>query len=421
MRHSVWLLLGLLLAGCGKPEDRPSHAERGQISVKEWRKPPRQSDSLTDEQKERIEQLESIGYLSGTTAGETSDVITVYDPDRAFNGLNFYTSGHLPGAILADMQGKELYRWRRELREIWPHDELPEKGPPRSFWRRALLYPDGSVLGMFAGAGMFKLDQDSNLIWSNLNGAHHDFKLYPDGRILVLTREARVIPDMHPTEPILEDFLVILSPDGEELKKVSLVDAMRNSPFAGILTDPQLGTGDIFHTNTVSFITGEHAAKAPWLKAGNILTCLRNIDALVVVDMESEAVVHTMRGAYRKPHDPQMVAGGRLLLFDNQGAPGGHSRIVEFDPVSSKLHWFYTGEVNYPLSSATLGTVSRLLNGNTLITESENGRALEVTAAKEIVWEFFNPYRVGANDEYIASLFEVVRIPEDFVAAWLSP
>ncbi len=43
----------------------------------------------------------------------------------------------------------------------------------------------------------------------------------------------------------------------------------------------------------------------------------------------------------------------------------------------------------------------RLPNGNTLITESDGGRLLEVTPAGEIVWEYLNPVRGGEAEELI--------------------
>lgn len=39
---------------------------------------------------------------------------------------------------------------------------------------------------------------------------------------------------------------------------------------------------------------------------------------------------------------------------------------------------------------AGMGGAQRLENGNTLITESDNGRAFEVTRAGEIVWDYYN-------------------------------
>ena len=67
----------------------------------------------------------------------------------------------------------------------------------------------------------------------------------------------------------------------------------------------------------------------------------------------------------------------------------------------------------------TAGTTERLSNGNTMITETNNGRAFEVTPAGEIVWEFFNPYRTGENNKLIAALCDVIRYDQNQFD-WLS-
>ena len=72
-----------------------------------------------------------------------------------------------------------------------------------------------------------------------------------------------------------------------------------------------------------------------------------------------------------------------------------------------------------PTYSAACGVSQRLPNGNTLITESDNGRAFEVTPDSEIVWEFYNPHRAGESDQYIATIFKMTRVPADFPLDWL--
>jgi hypothetical protein len=62
--------------------------------------------------------------------------------------------------------------------------------------------------------------------------------------------------------------------------------------------------------------------------------------------------------------------------------------------------------------------VAVLPNGNVLVTESDNGRAFELSGDGEIVWEFYNPHRAGDRGEYVATLFEVVRLPPDFPTGW---
>ena len=65
------------------------------------------------------------------------------------------------------------------------------------------------------------------------------------------------------------------------------------------------------------------------------------------------------------------------------------------------------------------GAARRQPNGNTLVTESCNGRALEVTPEGDIAWAFQTPHRAGDQDELVAVLFEVERISEDRVRSWL--
>ena len=54
-----------------------------------------------------------------------------------------------------------------------------------------------------------------------------------------------------------------------------------------------------------------------------------------------------------------------------------------------------------------------------MISESDHGRAFEVTPDGEIVWEFHNPYRAGEDDRFVASLPELIRLPPDFPTDWL--
>ena len=81
--------------------------------------------------------------------------------------------------------------------------------------------------------------------------------------------------------------------------------------------------------------------------------------------------------------------------------------------------WLYTeGTEEHPFYSRTLGSNQRLPNGNTLITESENGRAFEVTIEGNIVWEYLNPNSVGENNDLVATLLHMNRIDKDSLK-WL--
>jgi hypothetical protein len=87
---------------------------------------------------------------------------------------------------------------------------------------------------------------------------------------------------------------------------------------------------------------------------------------------------------------------------------GNYSAVYEFSPPvnddgsytitdegtfgPSEPSWIYMAPDKRSMYSPFVSGVQRLKNGNTLITQGANGRFLEVTPNKEIVWEYWNPY-----------------------------
>ncbi|MCP4806689.1 MAG: hypothetical protein GY884_15210 [Proteobacteria bacterium] len=110
-----------------------------------------------------LDALSALAYVAGTQQARGHVGVTVHDPERAQQGLNFYVSGHGPEALLVDMDGSVLHRWRRSFEEVWPDELLTFSG---AFWRRARLFDDGSVLALFEGEGLVYLDMHSEVIWA---------------------------------------------------------------------------------------------------------------------------------------------------------------------------------------------------------------------------------------------------------------
>lgn len=393
--------------------------------------PPGRWNRLADaELSEQIDQLRAIGYLSGSDAAPEITGITVHDAG-AWPGLNLYVSGHAPEAILMDMDGRVLHRWSHAFADAWPAESFDDRPGyfEVDYWRRAHLLGNGDLLAIYEGFGIIRLDRDSNLLWSypradaaswlDEPGAHHDVSIGADGLIHVLTRRAHVVPRINPSQAILEDYITVLSPEGEVVDELSLLEAFERSVFKTLLRDAA-DRGDIFHTNTLEVFDGSHADRAPIFKRGNALVSLRELHAIAIVDMETREVVWAISGLARGQHQPTLLDDGNMLLFDNYFDDQA-SRVIEFDPLTQQIQWAYPGSTGVDFFSATCGSNQRLANGNTLITETDRGRAFEVNEAGEIVWEFLNPQRAGDDDELIASLFEVVRVPRDYVDGWLEP
>jgi len=275
---------------------------------------------------------------------------------------------------------------------------------------------------MYNGLGIVKLDKNSKLLWKYAEGSHHHLSVQDDGRILVLTREDMTAPRISSAVDILADSVTTLDAEGNELGRMPLLDAFWNSDYASWLKAPAVSLRsqriDLFHSNRIVVLDGRLADRIPSFRKGNLLISLRSLNALVVVDRDSEEVVWSASGPWLQQHCPSVLDNGNILLFDNQGHYGA-SRVLEFDPATRAIEWRYDGGGEDELYSERFGTAQRLPNGNTLIAESHYGRALEVTPEGEIVWEFYTPARAGDDDELIANLFEIERLPRDFPVDWL--
>ena len=377
------------------------------------RRPP---ENLTQEQLDAMARLQSIGYLSGYEMASDRSNITVFDPEKADSGLNLYTSGDSPSAVLMDMDGRSLHTWKYDFRTAFPGYPVPGGSNAPDYWRRVHLYPNGDLLAIYEGLGMIKLDRDSNLLWSLDQQCHHDLFVKESGLIYVLTRKAHIQPRIHPTKPILEDFISVLTPEGSLFRRVSLLRAFEKSSFSHLL-ETMPDSGDLFHTNTIEIFDGSLADRSPLFKKGNALVSMLNIHCIAILDLSQEKVVWAATGDWRAQHQPSLLQNGNILFFDNRGNRG-RSRVMEIDPITRKVVWEYMGTKEVSFYSHDCGSVLRLSNGNTLVTESNSGRAFELSPQNEIVWEFYNPARAGKRKELVATLFELIRIPIGQIEEW---
>jgi hypothetical protein len=375
-------------------------------------------------QAERIRELEAIGYLGGNIPAAGDSGITYHDAEKAYAGVNFYASGHGAEAILMDMEGRELHRWRCDFETMAA--SIPGLDPAslaigrededKDFWRRAVLMPNGDVFAIFEGSALLKLDRDSNLIWAVANRSHHDLQVMEDGSIYVLTRKGQIEPRINADEPVLLDYVTHLNAEGEELAVYPIWEALAFSRHSHHLLGASR-KGDIFHTNTLKVLDGRFSERSPHFKKGNFLISILGLSTIAILDPALGEIVWTMRGMWWHQHEPQFLDNGNMLIFDNRGGISGgteYSRVLEFDPLTQEVVWAYEGSAEMPFYTRFCGANQRLPNGNTLITETDNGRVFEVTHDQEIVWEFINPNRAGPEGDLIASVFELIRYEAEY-------
>jgi hypothetical protein len=91
-----------------------------------------------------------------------------------------------------------------------------------------------------------------------------------------------------------------------------------------------------------------------------------------------------------------MLDNGNILVFDNgphrQGEIQSYSRVLEVNPKTNEIEWEYKSNPSSEFFGSFQSGAQRLPNGNTMICEGPSGRIFEVTAEKELVWDFISPF-----------------------------
>jgi hypothetical protein len=344
-------------------------------------------------------------------------------PDKTCDGFTLCMYGGGSRAALVNMRGDVVHRWHVPFSKVWP-DPPHVRGPIDDaviYFNDGHIYPNGDLLVVIEGPidlrnssngfGLARLDKDSQVVWKYAEKCHHDVDVGDDGTIYAIANEMlwSVPQGLEIPTPCMVDVVHIISPAGKLLKKIPILEAINDSPYAALLgafarpmgisaARPAAGPGamtspfdrdtrnrDVLHTNAVRVLNRGLAPKFPLFKAGQLLISPRNLDAIAVLDPDTGKLIWAARGPWRAQHDPSFLDNGHLLLFDNLGSPGG-SRVLEYDPRTQAFPWSYPGENGKPFLSRIRGMGQRLPNGNTLIVNSDGGEAFEATPGREIVW-----------------------------------
>lgn len=356
-----------------------------------------------------------------------------YEPDeggwtglRLADGVNapaglpaLFSSGHEPAAFVLGADGEVETRWALANAGDSAAKMPPFEHPSQKAWRALLPLPGGDLLAVHEGLCLVRLDASSRVVWSGAPRAHHDVCLLDAERACVLDRERRPRMDggasPHPAPHLSEDGLRIVSlATGETLKRISLIDALEGSRWSSILSEAWPGSGvveigdgtgaielglDPLHANGVELdVDAEDET---------VVVFLRDVGALIRVDLESGEITSFEPGPWVGGHDPQAVPGrpGWLALFDNHGARDARprrSRVVFTD--GQRTEEF--GVKGTTFRSPVCGSIAALEGGGWLVTSTTEGRALAFDAAGALQWEFRTPFRIDEED-LIAALLDM--------------
>jgi hypothetical protein len=364
--------------------------------------------------------------------------VTIYNKEKAFDGFTvFPTMGSAEVHVLG-MDGTIHHTWNfdAERARLLPDCSLlvvhmSPWGRRIEEWR-ALRY----MVRQFDWTGSIKWEFEADDV------VHHDARKLENGNVIFLGRSVvpeellKTIEQPHrQAADTRTDSVVEVNKAGEvvwEWKAHEHVDlnycGYRGCDFLARSEDTTRELDDWTHVNSVQILPDNkwYRAGDSRFQPGNVLIMPRNWWTAVIIDRDTKKIVWEYSGDYRGGigggHEPHMIeeglpGAGNILIFDN-GQRRTHgarhpeeSFILEINPVTKELVWVY--DVGKEFFSNSRGSVQRLPNGNTLISEDNQGRVFEVTPEKEIVWEFRGNIELSRASRhpasYCAKLSEIAK------------
>lgn len=362
---------------------------------------------------EELDRIRSLGYTAFAPEKDDKGSGVILRKPESYPGYNFFTNTGLCSVVLVDEAGAVKNYWqvsdcfRLGNAEFLDSGDLLVVGTQRG--------PRNDPEDLSALRFLAKLSWNGDLIWKRSIPAHHDVEVTPSGHLLTITADLRSIPEIHPRIPVRDGRLTLLSSDGVVQDQCSLYDLFRAAPELVSIqaVKPKKGKEiDLFHANSIeSMRPTQRTNSDPIYSLSNILFCTRHQDTIGIVDWKTRKLIWAWgQGEVSGPHDATMLADGHILLFDN-GLSRGWSRVIELDPLTKQILWQYKAPKPEDFFSVTRGSNQRLPNGNTLISQSDIGRAFEVNPNGSMVWEFRNPFQNRKGRR--AAIVRMVRIERD--------
>ena len=353
---------------------------------------------------------------------EGSGVI-VHEPEQMMPGVTFMTG------LFGNQLGARLYAANGTLLHEWPIDFFKVAPEKMSYPFDALihgdhLYESGDFVANLDGRGIVRVSACGEIVWRNESKSHHAIDVDDEGYLWTPIYAPEYDDQRVNGTSFKFDRVAKFDPEtGEKLAEVDLVEALVEADLVGLALANRIIKNDVMHLNDVEVLDADKASAFSQFAAGDLLLSSRHFNQIWVVDGDDYSLKWWFMGPMLGQHDPDFQPDGTITLFDNRpggdvtadaefdGGKGG-SRILTVDPNTQQHQVRYATDERNTFYTPYRGKHQILENGNVLITETDAGRAFEVTPDGDVVWSFVNEW----DDEQVGWLMKATRYPETFAA-----
>jgi len=351
-----------------------------------------------------------------------------------------------PGAKLIDRTGRTVHEWHPDRGALFGGTALETlKGglPSTAKFHGSHLLSNGDLLLALNYIGLLRIDACGNVKWKLEEGIHHSVARAEDGSFWVPATSAkrRTKTEQNPNgfpglnTSVWMDRLLHISEDGTVLDDINVLDVLYANDLKRYVRKAHgrnaftPDNGDPTHVNDIEPLPSSLAHEYPLFEAGDLVVSLKHPNLVLVLDPASRTVKWSTDSGPSdghhliQQHDPDFMGEGWIGVFNNRedltdrGTMLGGSQILAFQPHTDSVKVLFPTSRSGTIYTRNRGKWQYLKNGNLLLTESNAGRAVEVTAHGQVVWErIHQPY----SESEVPFLTEATRydLTRSEVTSW---
>ncbi|MEO1656497.1 MAG: arylsulfotransferase family protein [Pseudomonadota bacterium] len=327
-----------------------------------------------------------IGKFS--IGGKRLNAALLLDPDNAIQNLWFLGPGGATRNEALD-------------RPVFPHG--------------AVLLSDGSlVYTSDGGSSIEKQSACGTVLWSLDGSYNHSVSMGVGGHTVWSLRADSLT---------LDHFVEIDVATGDIVRSISTDDIIAANPEIDILEIRQVHANEVssnpgsipgdwlhdpFHHNDLEPLPASLVGAFPAFAIGDLLVSARTNNLVYVVDPQTAKIKWWSVGRSIRQHDPDWAADGKIYVYNNR-MNRDLSQIISIDPVTYETDIVYEDPAFY---SRIRGKHETLPSGFSRITSPQQGRAFEIGAGGETVFQLYNRDSVSPTRGLVVS--ELAGFPEGY-------
>ena len=295
--------------------------------------------------------------------------------------------------------GKILFRWTPDIKKM--------NGLLSS---TRLLHPflmaDGSLIitgskpKITSSNGIFKVDKNSEIVWSNYISSHHSIEPDTDGNFWVCSHNSS--PKNSEKYQIIDDAIKKIDPvEGKVLFEKSVFEILMENGYgrAHFFINPQVSEHltylDYSHLNEVQPVLED----SRFWKKGDLFLSLRHQNLVFLYRPSTNKIIWSQSGPWLRQHNVSIIDSTRIGIFGNNvldaAFPNENDRFIDGNN-REYVYNFATNETTTPydeffksskIRTFTEGRARILSNGEIFVEETNKGRLLYGNQ-KEEIWSY---------------------------------